>query len=547
MIGKLGNNLNVNANVNINDNVQLNAQHEHVDYSASFKSITSENLFEAMGGRPKPDFTAFGKVLVAKSTEFKNVVNDLNNFQTAFNELSQLPLDRLNKNQVQALKANLSDAIEHATDYQTAHQNDPKKLDRRNAMETLKSDLRTQMDFLDSLLENKGNFPEGATIGNAHAMLKSDVETGSLITNPHRDDRLQGEPQPIGSGAMNTVYLAKWIKPDNSIETSVLKPLTVALPEGANGADAATAIGIPDDHQMVAERNVATGKIAAHLGLHDMAPMGNIIIFNGQACLEMPVAPGSSPMQSINLPIPHDDPRTAQARQLETTEGGKNTLARANIFKTGVDNDGNSLFSIKEQSFLAFPFASSQPNDLTAELQEGLLNLQVIDLLTGQADRNPNNIFIKVTDTGVTVTGIDHDISFGEKTGKNETDLTPNKGFPPPHWKGLPPLMMQDTYQNLIGIDRGEYEEDLKSSGLNEKQVALAMVRFDGLIEHAQELNNKGLVVTDLKQNITDPETNQPVSVSDFLTARPHQSHVGSLSKLQQLTLDANVPLIPLN
>lgn len=547
MVGLVGRNQNVNANLNVNNNAPPLTPDGKVDYSESFKSITSDSLFDAMQGRPKPDIKIFGKVVFPASTDFKNVANDLDRFKEAFNDLSQRPIESLTKRQIDSLKHDLDTAIMHAGDYQNTHQNNPDKLDRRNVMENLKSDLEKQKGFLDALLTAKDNFPKGATIGNAHAMLKSDVETGSLVTNPHRDDRLQGKPQAIGSGAMNTVYLATWIKPDNSVERTVLKPLSVDLPEGANGADLANTIGIPNEHQMVAERNVATGKVAARLGLQDMAPTGNIIVLNGQTCLEMPVAPGSAPMLYVDLPIPQDDPRTNQARELEKTQKGREQLERANIFKSGVDNDGKSLFAIKEQTFYDFPFASSQPNDVTSGLQEGLLNLQVIDLLTGQVDRNPNNIFIKVENGTVTVTGIDHDISFGENEGKNETDLTPDDGFPPPQWKGLPPLMMEDTYRSLMNIDRVAYQTDLETSGLTEKQVSLAMDRFDGLRRHARDLNDKGLVVNDLSLNVTDPNTDEQVSVSEFLTSRPYESYVGGLNRLQQLTLDAKVPLSPMN
>lgn len=542
MVGGIVRNQNVNANLNLNNIAQVGVQNGRVDYSESIRAITSDTLVAAMGGsRPKPDFTAFGKVLIPKSTEYKAVVADLDRFQTTFDVLSQRPITRLSKTQVDELKSNLTDAIKHATDYQDKHADDPKKTDRRNAMETLKSDLRAQIGFLDALLVSKGNFPEGATMGNALAMLKLDVETGSLVTNPHKEDTLQGDPRPIGSGMMNTVYLATWKKPNNDVVTTVLKPLSVGLPEGANGADASVTLGISDEHQMVAERNVATGKVANHLGLESMAPVGNIIVFNGQTCLEMPVAPGSSPMHYKNFDIAPDSQMGREARALETTD--PNRLARAGIVKTGVDENGESLFARKEQTFFAYPFASSRPNDLTAGLQEGLLNLQVLDVLTGQADRNPGNIFIDVTDTGVVVTGIDHDISFGERAGKNETDLTPNKGFPPPQWKGLPPIMMQDTFDKLMEIDRGAYETDLKNSGLNDKQVALAMKRLDGLRDHAQELDNKGLVVSDLKLDITDPESNLPVSVSDYLVSKSDQSYVAGLNRLQELTLEANIPL----
>ncbi len=528
-----------------NNNVQnQNAVQQGIDYKPSVKSVTSEELFTAMGGRPKSDVTVFGKVINARSTEYKAVANSLDNFTRSFQEIAKTPLENLTKNQVAALKADLTEAFNHATAYQNAHADDPKKASRRDAMENLKASLTQQMTELDTLLDTKTDYEEGTDVGTALAISRG-VETPSLVTNPHENDQLVGDLVPLGNGAMNTVYLAKWQKPDNSTEDRVLKPLNVKLPEGANGADVANTLGIEDDHQLVAERNVATNKVAEHLGLQNLAPRSDIIVLDHQVYLEMPLAPGKS--AAVPFLVDVDPNRLQEYRQREKQPGGNDTLAMMRIVKTGEDQNGESLFALSDTTYIAYPFASSVANDTTAGLQEGLLNLQLLDALTGQADRNVNNVFISVTDQGVTVTGIDHDLSFGEKAGKDVTDFSPKVGFGyTGQFTGLPPLLTRNTFDNLMAIDPAQYKLDLEESGLNDQQVSLAMTRFDKIIDHAIKLEGDGLIVADLTANITDPITQQSVSVSDFLTSRPNDSYVGKMNNLQQLTLDANIALIPM-
>lgn len=531
-IGRPGN---ANPNVNINNgNQPPNVQQSHIGHPTALRSISSGQLFEAMGGRPKSDIAFLGKVLYPKSTMYKQVANDLDNFRKSFDELAKTDVSKLTKGQIQALKSDLLEAIEHAGAYQTMHRNDPEKANRRQAMEDLKDSIKKDITFLDKLLELKTNFSQGTNVGDAFAMLKSDVESGFLIVDAHKNDILVEEPTALGAGGINTVYLAKWRQPDQSILQVVLKPLTVELPKGVQGADLGGDIGVTREHQMGAERNIATGKVAEMLGLLSLVPPSNVVVFKGQVCLEMPLAEGKQLMGEKVVVFNESDPITGLLRNEEKNEKQRLANEQRGMVAVGKNEDGESIFGRKQPTPRDFPFASSSPNPLTANLQRAMLDLQVVDVLCGQADRNMNNFFIKVVGHDVTVTGIDHDISFGEKEGEPQTDFTQKSGgFPPRPWPGLPPLMMKDTFDKLMLVNRMEYKTNLESSGLTPPQVDLAMTRFDKLKEHATELNNKGLVVTDLIQDVTDPATKNKMNVSDFLTQPKSSNYIAQFTKLQ--------------
>jgi hypothetical protein len=83
--------------------------------------------------------------------------------------------------------------------------------------------------------------------------------------------------------------------------------------------------------------------------------------------------------------------------------------------KFGVDQHGNVLgMSVLADGGGAMVAGKSllNVNYSRPEIQRGLSDLQVSDFITGQVDRNPNNIFIDPV-TGK-VTGIDNDLAFPE-------------------------------------------------------------------------------------------------------------------------------------
>lgn len=525
-------------------NVQKNpiADKGTAGYSPMFASLNSEELKSAMGRPPKSDVKFAGIVLYGHSANYKDAMKCLDGFQALFRQVSNMPLGSVGQGTVDRMIEHLKDARSAAGHYHNENKMNPKREREVEAMLNLYNKLNSAIETLGQVYDKAATMPKSMTLGGAIAIERANLTRFDLISDPHKGQQPLDKPVVLGSGAVNTVYLAKWQKSDNSIETRVIKPLPIPS-DGHTVPDLGQSLGLKDDNQMVAERNIATAKVASHLGLNQMAPMSEITVFDGKVCLEMPVAPGRSPSVWKMIPVPENHPSMRDYINYTKEPDGEKFLAQMNVFQTGVDKKGTPTFAKKTETFTNLPFTSDVSNDKTARLQEGLLNLQLIDALTGQADRNPGNIFISITPNDVTVTGIDHDLSFGERDGKEFTDLSPRTGWKIGQFVGLPPLMTRETFGKLMDINANDYKMDLVSSGLNDKQVELSMVRFSKVRDHALQLEKDGLVVLDLKQNVIDPKTNTSVSVSEFLMARKDQSYVQVLQNLQNGVLNDGVDL----
>lgn len=530
-----GNANNVNRlNVNRRDDDKQTHSGSQTSFSDSLKVITSKELFKAMGGRPSWNIVIPGLLSHPRSSAYKEVAGALDRFRKGFDQLANSPLDTLSKSQVESLKSDLMKGIRHADDYLDAHKNEPSKTERREVMGSLRDRLTQEIGFLDGLIAGQGSFPKDATVGNALLILKSGVAAGHLISDPHKTDvEVSGDngPETLGSGTLNSVLLAKWRKPDQSIEQTVLKPIAMALPKGEGRANVAPYIGIPDERQMVGERNIATSKVASFLGLQSMAPSSNVIVFKGRLCLEMPLAEGKSFLGNRPTDVPKQ--QWAGLRQLPEEIIRAKRLTQIKDPETGEIGFVQNNYICRD-----YPMTSDTPNQLTANLQKEFLDLQVLDVLTGQADRNRTNFFIKVEGDDVKVTAIDHDLSFGENQGVPQTDISPSKSKAPDKpWPGLPTLMTKSTFDKLMSIKPAQYRAGLEESGLNKAQVDLAMTRLEKLRDHAVDLFADKLIVTDLTQMIKDPQTGKDTSVSAFLTKEGSTNYVAQLKTWQDQDL----------
>jgi hypothetical protein len=76
-----------------------------------------------------------------------------------------------------------------------------------------------------------------------------------------------------------------------------------------------------------------------------------------------------------------------------------------------------------------------------ADVRRGLMNLQLLDTLTGEVDRHNENIF--VDEETRSVTGIDNDLSFGRKKQVNG-----RQGFS----KGLPAYIDHDVAMRVMDL-----------------------------------------------------------------------------------------------
>ena len=106
----------------------------------------------------------------------------------------------------------------------------------------------------------------------------------------------------------------------------------------------------------------------------------------------------------------------ARSETVEMVEPGKATGRVGNLMQKA---EGKAAAAIAER--YKNKTASSDSGDIsqkiTGNLQRQLVNLQVLDYITGQIDRHTNNYFIQEDEsTGMLtgVTGIDNDFSFGD-------------------------------------------------------------------------------------------------------------------------------------
>lgn len=560
-MGRVGNDAKVQTNYNNAPRESpVVAQPLRQEYAASLKAVSSDELFAAMKGRPKPDIKIFGPIRIAQSSEYKQVVGKLDEFRNKFAALADNGIGTLNWTSVSDLKETLKEAYAAASSYQDAHASDKKKAPRREAMENLKTALGTEMRTLEKLLENQDNFKPGTTIGDAFAILKSGVNSAAIIDNPHKNKTLVNH-QVFGHGQINTVSIASFQKSDNTIEQRVLKPLSREIEKFGNWDDE---IGLDPKNAKVGERNLATAGVANLLGLGNMVPKPSVTVFEGQVCLDMPLAKGEGGQKLVTMPIRPGTMhmlKSARESPLQWPEDSPNRAIKlANLEKfiktygiesIGIDKNGEEILVEKMVSQLELPFSSSEPNELTANLQKSLMDMQVLDVLTGQVDRHMGNVFIQVSGNEVTMTAIDNDASFGENEAHFVNTLqNVRRDFE--NWNGLPPVMTQRTAAFVKALEPDTLRAVLREAGLEAKEIGLTLGRLTVLKEHVGNLENQGLVTDDfLNFRTKEPGTDNYWTMSDLLNnttqGQKTTNYVFKATGMQEQTMGKAIPLAPLD
>lgn len=257
--------------------------------------------------------------------------------------------------------------------------------------------------------------------------LKITPDTLPAYTDAHVVDT----PTALASGSYNTVFALKVMNADGVAQESVFKPLKAAEKNWIGAMS-----GIPMDDPQTAMRNIATVSYAKKLGLDVVADTHLALVDTGRGPLD------------LNLGLIMERAPGQQARYVDA-----NTLARPDVF---------------------------------AEVTK----LQLLDHLTGQVDRHPNNYFIHVGSNGkAKVTGIDNDLCFGkELTGPADIRQIEN-GVRKTLFRGtdLPPVV--DTEMAHL-IDKFT-EEDVRlmlEDKLSKAEIDSAVDRLQGVKDHIGSL-----------------------------------------------------------
>ena len=531
--------VNATQTVRNEQSVKVDAKPLKQEYAASLKSVSSEQLLQAMGGKPKPDFKLFGLIPIHRSTEYKQVINKLDEFRNQFAEIADKGIGKFDMPSMTRLQQSLRDAYDAASSYQKAHAGDGNKADRRDVMEQLKSALGQEMKTLDALLKTAGSFKDGTTIGDAMVILKSGVKTTSIVENPHKNQTVL-DSRTFGAGNVNTVTLATFENRDKSVEQRVLKPLTK---EVEYFHDAEAYAGFDVKNSKMGERNIAQSMVAAMLGVPGMIPKPSIIVFGDQVCLDMPLAQGEPAQSNVTVPCTQHHLKTINdltnriAISTDEKEQGRLKSDLKGFMQiNGISVNENGEYMEKANLQLDLPYSSTEPNELTANLQKALMDMQVVDVLCGQVDRNMGNYFIKVNGTEVELTGIDNDACFGEneKCGINTLDPNERDGF---LWTGMPPVMTRKMADTLVSIDAEGLRHTLSAAGLEKPEIDLAVIRLGKMQEHVKTLESKGLVTDDFIGFKTKaPDSDKELTMSDFLLSKPngHSNYVHKAAGIQQ-------------
>ena len=320
---------------------------------------------------------------------------------------------------------------------------------------------------------------------------------------------------PLGSGQANTVYVAK-LKDGSE---HVFKPEA----PGRMGMEKLTLSMDYHSQTQVAHLNLATSKVAKHLGLEDMMVKTTVGTMNGQYGIFMEKAPGNPCAEFTN----------------SNTTFPKGCLGARDIRKSLSNEDYAKV---------------------VGRIIRQANRLEWFDLLTGQGDRHSRNYMIQVKDDlTVTMKVIDNDQCFPayrtglkkmllDKRHANNFDsacmqivnaypenlreevrekiksdpsirrlpggrmeLDPSKiKFGDLHWAVrkvtgndsdvMPEYMDEDFYNHLVELKPGTHAREMYKADLEAKlpadAVESAMLRLDEAIETAQRYKTEGKVIS---------------------------------------------------
>lgn len=248
------------------------------------------------------------------------------------------------------------------------------------------------------------------------------------------DSQLAGPPTQLGSGAFNTVFSVELNKPDGSRFDGVFKPLNTKE-EGL----VAEATGISHDNPQTAIRNLATCDFAKALRF-------DVVADTKMAALRMP---GQA------------DPTVGMV--MEKAQG-----------KPALETDPNIL--------------------LRPDVMRETTKLQLLDHLTGQGDRTPNNYFVHIDANGrANVTGIDNDQCFGKNlTDPNGIRFTGGDCV----FRGT--SMPQVVDSEMAAAIKNMTPDDVKTllgGKLSDAEVNATVSRLDGMKQHIAGLELQGRVI----------------------------------------------------
>lgn len=444
----------------------MNAAKQDVEKSERPRVYSGVDVRAFMKREPKKDVTLFGLAVKQRSIAYKGVVAKLDAYTNRvwdrdFRAASD-PAAR--REQVRSLDEHLARAKASCDRYIAKHEGDADKKHQVFTMKHIRVTVEAERALLAGL-DNGRDLPGDARFDRLLAKshvgipLEADVDTYSEANEK------EGSRRVLGSGASNTAYVVEYINGQEKVYKKVV---------------------VTDDTEAdtrVAARNVAASTLDEALGTGlivktDFASRGD------ELGIVMDRAAGKTPLTPVGRGRPLNKEQLAFVQDAEMRLA--NGELKQSKFKSLLID--NFIFVKKESgAYECRPSAATIVNRKDAQLIRSIMNLEWLDMINGEVDRNLGNYLISVSPDGkYKLTAIDNDACFSEK------NVNINK--PRGTQTGKPLLidrrMAVDMVKMLQNWDKPDGMASCLKDLLTEGEVAAAKSRLTDLVEHIKALNS---------------------------------------------------------
>jgi hypothetical protein len=362
----------------------------------------------------------------------------------------------------------------------------------------------------------------GSSIAVLTRLLKSGYGIGkNTLPQEFSPERmLSVDKRGLGAGAVNTVYPVRYriddrkaserktdkaTSPQERSEKLVFKEDFLSG-EREIGA-ASEGVGIPRIRPKFAGRSVGTANVAALLGLGLVPKTALAVLPSEKVGSVMGFAEGlpPGPLGRLDVRLPE----AIQATLDKASESERHRLIREFAARCGFSGDASGRVATLEQRSDGFylrmahrvmrsPLESKEgespapatPVDQpiiaafdasSGRLRKELTQAQWLDLLVGQVDRNPQNLFIKTDHKGQPekLTLIDNDASFGEKI----SDPAALGKYRASYAAKIPTVIDAQTHARILAMTPAQLDDALQGL-VSEAEIAAAKSRLDHLQKH---------------------------------------------------------------
>lgn len=315
----------------------------------------------------------------------------------------------------------------------------------------------------------------------------------------------ESEMTLLGGGAVNKVYMIKYIDPiTNDKMEAVFKPDPADLDAMTKIKEAhfgtAAASGIPPGAEgHLPSRAVASSIIDQLLyGEDSVSVKTQFVYVNGRRGILMQKAQGASPKptddmleEQINL---NAQPylRMKILNELES-QGEVNPLTLLMVAASKQYERVKLIGNAEKFELLGYRREVENLDPTNPETVDGLIRLQIKDIITGECDRHPENYFINSEGK---VTGIDEDCCFGvnalpegDVRAQEPIVIVPGIAEIPNNASlmlRMPPVVTKKMYDQVIALRKSPDLPNLLYLHVNFDEAAATFSRISRLIEHME-------------------------------------------------------------